>query len=439
MRKGLRHIYLLGLVLLGLLTSAPVFAGGFIRDAEIEKLLLDYATPIFLAAGLNPDNVGMGIIDDRRLNAFVAGGQNIFFHTGLILEADTPNVVIGVIAHEVGHIKGGHLARMPGAIAKARTPAVIATILGIGALVAGQGDAGLALITGGQQIAERSFLTYSRAQEAAADQVALQLLEATEQSPEGIIELMGDLADQEILSEVNQDPYARSHPMSRDRANAYEAGRERSAFREVKDSPQLQKRHDLAKAKIYGFLDHPSTTLRRYAEQNDLPARYAKSIAYHKRGLTDESLTLIDTLIAEQPNNPYFYELKGQVLFEAGRIPESSLPYAKSVALDPNEPLLLIGLAATKVALEKKTTAREAIKLLKQALRFDPDNTTAYFQLARAYSQIGEIARAELATAERFFLYGQTDKAKKHARRAAQQLKKGSPEWIRARDIAADI
>ncbi len=409
----------------------------FIRDAEIENLLLDYSKPIFLAAGLKPDEVHIGIINNKRLNAFVAGGKNMYFHTGLILEADTPNVVIGVIAHETGHIVGGHLARTGDALAKASRPMLLATILGVGALAAGQADAGMALITGGQQIAKGSFLSFSRAQEASADQIALRLLEKTEQSARGIRDMMDDLADQDALSGVHQDPYVRSHPLSRNRVNFLEQGMKASAFTDREDSPALQFRHDMAKAKIYGFLDHPGTTLRRYAKQNTLPARYARAIALYKNGETSRAVQLVDKLIAYQPTNPYFHELKGQILYEAGRLTESIAPYRQSVALAPDEPLLQIGLATSLLSLETKASAEEALSILKKALRMEEDNMTAYYQMATAHALLGDTGRAELATAERYYILGHQQKASTHARRAMKFLPANTPEWLKAQDIMA--
>lgn len=412
-------------------------AGGLIRDAEIEALLWDYAEPIFIAAGLNPDHVDIGIIDDKRLNAFVTGGKNIYFHTGLILEADHPNMVIGVIAHETGHITGGHLARSSEAMGKARTPILLGTLLGIGAIAAGQSDLGMGLMGLGQQAALGSYLSFSRAQEAAADQVALDLLQATGQSAEGILDMMNMLAGQEILSEVQQDPYIRSHPLSRDRVNFMQHGVDESKFSHVTDSPELQFRHDMAKAKIYGFLDHPGTTFRRYRRDDSLPAQYAKAIAYYKQGQTGLALTHIDRLIKTMPENPFFFELKGQVLYEAGKIAQSTLPYQKAVALAPDMQLIRLALATAKIALEKENEAQEAIRELKIVLRQEPENASAYYQMAIAYAQTGQPGRAELATAERFYLYGDKQKAKQHATRAMKILRTNSPEWLRAVDISS--
>lgn len=425
------------ILLLLLIISNRAHAGGFIRDAEIEKLLYDYAKPIFLAAGLKPENIGIGLIDDRSINAFVTGGQNIYFHTGLLLESETPNMVIGVIAHETGHITGGHLARMNEALEESMKPAILATILGIGAIAAGQGDAGMAILSGGSQIAERNFLAYNRAQEASADQAAVELLSATKQSPEGIRDLMDHLSDQEILSEVSQDPYVRSHPISRDRVNFYQNWLDNSPYADAKDDPDLVARHQLAQAKIYGFLDHPGNTKRRYANRNDTPALYALAIAFHKENRLEDAIAFTNELISRQEMNPYFHELRGQIYYEAGQ-PENALPaYRASLTLEPDEPLLMVGLATALIATEKKNNLQEAINILKTALQLDPENTTAFFQLSLAYGYMGDQGNAELATAERYFLYGNKPLAAKHAARASKILTKGSPPWLRARDIIA--
>jgi predicted Zn-dependent protease len=444
MRRMLQKFSIL--LVVGLM-ALPVVAharGGLVRDAEIELLLRDYSNPLFRAAGLDPSRVGISLINDRNLNAFVTNGQNIYVHTGLILEAEEPNMVIGVLAHEIGHITGGHLARGPEAAATAQGPALVATILGLGSILAGAGDLGLALITGGQQLAIRSYLTYSRGQEAAADNTALQLLEATGQSTEGIIGMMESLANQEILSEVYQDPYARSHPMSRDRVNAYRNGARNSPYNDVRDPDTLVFRHKMAQAKIYGFLDSPAATLRRYRTDNRRPGRYARSVAYFRQGLRNEALTELDSLIAEMPNNPWLHELKGQVYFETGLAPLGIAPYQKAVALRPNEPLLMIGLASCLLSkgaeggTANRAVNRQAIDHLRAALRLDPLNGAAYLQMSKGYGQLGETAMAQWALAEYYAAAGSPE-ARRHAQRAIKGLPKGSVEYIRAVDILSAV
>ena len=424
------------------ITAAQSFR--IIRDAEIEKLIDDYSRPLLKAANLAPDSVGLNIVGDPNLNAFVTNGQNIFIHTGLILEAEEPNMVIGVIAHEIGHITGGHLARGDEAISSTYRPAVIATILGLGSILAGAGDIGMALITGGQQIAYRSFLTYSRSQEAAADNTALQLLEATGQSAEGIIGMMDTLANQEILSERRRDPYAQSHPMSRDRVKAYQNGARSSPFKDARDPEALIFRHKMVQAKIYGFLDSPRTTLRRYSKQKSQPARYARAIAYFRQGSRNLALRELDSLIAEMPDNPWLHELKGQIYYETGLAEAGIEPYRKAIALAPDEALLLTGLASCQIGkaarggAEAKKYNEEAIKNLRKAVRLDRQGGTAYFQMSKAYGQLGQTAFAQWALAEYYAAVGSPE-ARQHAKRAIKGLSKGSVEYIRATDILSSI
>ncbi len=415
-------------------------AQGLIRDGEIESLLKDYSRPLFKAAGLVPERVGIGVINHRSLNAFVTNGQNIYIHTGLILEADEPNMVIGVIAHEIGHITGGHLARGSQARANAQVPALIGTILGLGSIIAGAGDVGMALITGSQQISLRNYLTYNRGQEAAADNTALDLLDLTEQSTSGIIDMMEELANQEILTETHQDPYVRSHPMSRDRVQAYREGAKKSAFKDARDSDELIFRHTMAQAKIYGFLDQPSVTLRRYRNDSSPQGRYARAIAHYRQGLRTQAIQLVDGLIAEMPDNPWLFELKGQIYYETGQAEKGIAPYQKSIELRPDEPLLLIGLASCQLGIGQNGDAhdrainQQALVNLRKALRLDPSNTTAYFQMSKGYGQLGQTALAQWALAEYYAALGSPE-AKRHAKRARQGLPKGSVEYIRAADI----
>ena len=439
----LRNCTLLGVLCLTLL-AFPAEAQRLVRDGEIEALMRDYSRPLFRAAGLDPARVGISLVNDRNLNAFVTNGQNIYVHTGLILEAEDPNMVIGVLAHEIGHITGGHLARGAEAAATAQRPALIATILGMGSILAGAGDLGLALITGGQQLAVRNYLTYSRGQEAAADNTALQLLEATEQSAEGIIGMMDTLANQEILSEVYQDPYARSHPMSRDRVKAYRNGARNSPFKDARDPEERVFRHKMAQAKIYGFLDSPSTTLRRYRNKDTQPARYARAIAYFKQGSRNKALSELRSLIQEMPDNPWLHELEGQVYYETGLAMRGIAPYRKAIALRPNEPLLLIGLASCLLDTgatggnANKAVNQEAIGFLRAALRLDPLNGPAYLQMSKGYGQLGETALAQWALAEYYAAAGRKE-ARRHAERAIKGLPKDSVEYIRTVDILSAI
>jgi predicted Zn-dependent protease len=414
-----------------------------IRDAEIEGLLRLYTRPIFKAAGINPKAVKVYVINDPRINAFVAGGQRIFVNTGLLLESDTPNETIGVLAHETGHIAGGHLARMGVEIDSANYTAIIGMLLGLatiaGGIAAGSSEAaqaGQGIMAGTKGLAQRNFLTYARGMEASADQAALKYLNATGQSAKGMITLFDKLARENLVVLANADPYVMSHPMPMDRIATLEQAAKESPYYNVKDSPALMLRHDLAKAKIIGYSGGPQAVMQRYpSSDQSMPARYARAIALFRKGDIKNALPVIDSLTAELPENPYFWELKGQALLENGRAAEAMAPVKKALELLPKNGLIQILAAQALIDTEKPANAKEAVKLLRQAQRSEGDTPQTYMLLARAYAQTGDIARAELATAESALLRGDKKLALEKAKSAQSRFKTGTPEWIRANDV----
>lgn len=423
--------------------SSPTKGLPLIRDAEIEGLLRLYTRPIFKAAGINPKAVKVYIINDPRINAFVAGGQRIFVNTGLLLESDTPNETIGVLAHETGHIAGGHLARMGVEIESANYTAIIGMLLGLatiaGGIAAGNAEAaqaGQGIMAGTQGLAQRNFLTYARGMEASADQAALRYLNATGQSAKGMIKLFDKLARENLVVLANADPYVMSHPMPMERISTLEESAKKSPYYETKDSPALSLRHDLAKAKIIGYSGGPQAVMQRYpTSDQSMPARYARAIALFRKGDIRNALPIIDGLIAELPQNPYFWELKGEALLENGRAAEALAPVRKALELLPKNGLIQILAAQALIDTEKPTNATEAVKLLRQAQRSEGDTPQTYMLLARAYAQTGDIARAELATAESALLRGDKKLALEKAKSAQGRFKTGTPEWIRANDV----
>lgn len=419
-----------------LLPLQQALALSLIRDAETEHIIREFSEPVFTAAGLNPEAVRTYIVNASSINAFVTGGQNVFMHTGTIQQAETPNEVIGVIAHETGHITGGHLSRTQEAVAAATAPAILGYLLGVGAIFAGAGDAGMALITGGQTLAQRSFLSYSRTQEAAADQAALTFLERTGQSGRGLVSFFDKLADQEALSSRSQDPYIRTHPLSRERISALENRVEASPFRNAEDPPEWQAKLDLVKAKLHGFLDRPQVTFRRYPESDQsVHARYARAIAHYKVPDIDRAVSEFDALIADYPDNPFFHEMKGQALFEAGRAAEAVEAYRAADRIRPNEPLIMVGLGQALLATESAANITEARAVLENATQRERDFPTAYRILAEAYAREGNPPMAALATSERYAAAGNIQEARQWAARAKRDLPEGSPAWRRADDI----
>jgi predicted Zn-dependent protease len=416
-----------------------------IRDAEIEQLLKEYSQPILRAAGLTQQNVQIVIVNHRAFNAFVADGRRIFINAGTIMEAETPNQVIGVLAHETGHIAGGHLSRLREQLASTSTAAIVAVLLGLGAMVAasraGNADAGqigMAALTAPQAMLNNSMLAYVRTQEDSADRAGVRYLNATGQSSKGMYETFKRLADQVLYTARGIDPYMQSHPMPADRVRALEGLAKSSPHWDKTDSPALQVRHDLARAKLYGFLDPRDGVGRRYPmSDNSLAARYARAIASYRFGNQQAALAQIDALIQAQPQNPYFQELKGQALLEAGRAAEAIAPLRRAAQASPNPALIQVMLGQALLATSNNAHAEEAITLLEAASRREPESPDAFAHMAVAYGRKGDLARADLASAQAAFLRGDLQTARALAARAKTRFPVGSPGWVRADDIAS--
>ena len=414
-----------------------------IRDAESEGLLRLYTRPIFKAAGINPKSVKVYIINDQRINAFVAGGQRIFVNTGLLMQSDTPNEVIGVLAHETGHIAGGHLTRMGVEIESASYTQIIGMLVGLAAIAGGiaagsaeAAQAGQGVMMGSQGLAQRNFLAYARGMEASADQAALRYLTATGQSARGMITLFEKLARQSIATLQNVDPYVMSHPMPMDRIRNLEEAAKKSKFYDAKDSPALVLRHELVQAKLLGFTGGPQAVMQRYpSSDQSMPARYARAIAMFRKGDIQNSLPIMESLTAELPENPYFWELKGQALLENGRAAEAVAPLEKALKLLPKNGLIQTMMAQALIDTGSPENSKRAVKLLRQAQQSEGQSTLTYKYLARAYAQSGDIPRAELATAEAALLQGDRKLAVEKAKSAQNLFKKGTPEWTRANDV----
>ena len=414
-----------------------------IRDAEIEGLLRLYSKPIFQAAGLNPSAVRVYIINNDKINAFVAGGQRLFIHTGLLTRTQTPNEVIGVLAHETGHIAGGHLARMGIELDRASVQSIIGALIGVAAVVggaaagqSGASQAGQGILIGSQGLAQRNLLSYQRGMEASADQAALKYLKATEQSPKGMLTLFQTLANESLASLENADPYLLSHPMPLERIRNLELDAQKSKFFDQEDSPQLLLRHQLMQAKLAGFMQSPQFVFQRYpSKDKSLPSRYARSIAMFRKGDTKNAIPLIDSLIQDVPEDPYFWELKGQALLEGGAPAKAIAPLRQANKLLPNSGLIQILYAQALIATENRANIRQALNLLTLAKKTERDSIEIYKYSALAYGFLNDVPRAELATAEAAMIQGDTALAAEKAKRVIGQFKHGTPEWIRANDI----
>ena len=407
-----------------------------LRDTEIEETLHQECDPVFIAAGLDPKTVKLILIGTKEINAQTTSGPTILVFTGLMEEAENPNQLIGVMAHETGHAAGGHIARSDEGMKSALRTFLITMGLGIAAAAAGRPDAGAALMYNANYFATLDYLGYSRIQESDADQAAVTYLERSGQSAKGLVDFFDKFRYEEVFDHAHQYPFFQSHPLSSDRIEALRVRAEKQKHFGAADSPETIERFNTMLAKIRGFMDPPFQTLTKYKESDpSFPARYARAIAYYKGGQTDKAIKAIDALIADKPDDPYLYELKGQVLFEDGKIKESEAPYRKAVELKPDAPLLRIYLGQTLESEDDKSKIDDAIANLKRSLDFENDNPDAWQFLARAYDQKGDAGMARLATAEQNYALGQLKDARVFAMRAREMLPKNTPQWRRATDI----
>jgi predicted Zn-dependent protease len=416
-----------------LAVAHPAFAENFIRDTEIEADIRTMVTPIWKAAGLEPSALHVYLIEDKQLNSFVAGGQNEFINTGLIMRAETPNQLLGVLAHETGHIAGGHLTRAQQAIRNASIEGIIAMVLGAAASVAGKSSAGL---LGAEGVAQRALMQYSVTQEASADQAALTFLDRSGQSARGLLQFFQILQGEELLSGARQDPYLRTHPLTAQRIEYVRDRAERSRYLDVPDTPANIEMLKRIKVKLGAFTSPPSSTLAAYPEQDQsVLARYARAIAYYRIPKLDKALPIIDGLIRDYPKDPYFRELKGQMLFENGRLAEATQPYEEAVRLAPAAPLLRIALAQIYVESNDPKVNKRAIAYLNDALRSEDKETNGWHMLATAYGRDNQMGMAALALAEEGLSAGKKKDATQQASRAKALLLKNSAAYNRAEEI----
>ncbi|MET0677954.1 MAG: M48 family metalloprotease [Bradyrhizobium sp.] len=417
-----------------------------LRDTETEQLLREYTRPILRAAGLEKQNIQMVIINQAVFNAFVADGRRIFVNYGAILQSETPNQIIGVMAHETGHLAGGHLAKMREQMAAAQTQMIIAMLLGAGAMVAGakggagngMTNAGAAMFSAPGEMIRRNLLSYVRQQEENADKAGVKFLNATGQSSRGMYETFKRFTEESMFAARGADPYVQSHPMPAQRVAALEELARSSPYWDKKDDPALQLRHDMVRAKISAFMERQDTVNRRYPMSNtSLPARYARAISTYLHGDLRSALAQIDSLIQQQPNNAYFYEVRGQALLEGGKPQEAIAPLRKAAQMSNNSPLIEMMLGQALVATNNNAYTDEAIAILRAAVARETEAPLGYMQLAMAYGRKGDYAQADLASAQAAFLRGDNKTARDLASRAKTRFAVGTPGWVKADDIVS--
>ncbi|HEX7877359.1 MAG TPA: M48 family metalloprotease [Sphingobium sp.] len=419
------------------LLARPAAAQQILRDAETEAFMADMSGPLVSAAGMEPRNVQVLLINDREINAFVAGGQYVWVHSGLIAATDNVNQLQGVVAHELGHIEGGHVIRSAEGMKAATGITLLSLVLGAAAIAAGGAEAGMGILGMGQQAAMGKFLAFSRAQESSADLAGARYLSKAGLSGKGSLEFFKKLQNQEYRLAIPQDDsYARTHPLSGERINVLREVYQVDPSWAKPVDPKLEGRFERIKAKLVGFVSEPTQTLIKYPESDrSIPAHYARAYAWHKSAYPDKALSEVDALLVAAPHDPYFLELKGQVLLESGKPADAIPPLREAVRLT-NQPLIATLLGHALIATENDAHFAEAEQVLRKAVARDRENPFAWYQLGVVYERRGDTARAALATAERYSMMGEEQMALRSADAAMQGLKPGTVDYLRAQDIA---
>lgn len=417
----------------------PAVAQSILRDAETEALLMDMSRPLFEAAGLSPANAKVVLVNDSSINAFVAGGQIVYIHTGLLDAADTANEVQGVIAHEIGHIVGGHAVfQNDGGYVNI---SILSLLLGVAAIAAGSGDAGAGILAAGQRAAMGKYLAFSRIQESSADAAGVRLLGSAGITGRGMLSFFDKLTAQMhqygyYASSPEVDPFAQTHPMSADRVQTLTADLHQSPSWGKPLNADVERRFKRVQAKLRGYVNEPEKTLRIYPPSDQsIAAHYARAYAYHKSGYPDQAAAETTALVKTAPDDPYFLELEGQILLESGKPLDALGPLREATRRSNSQPLIATTFGHALIATENKANLEEAERVLRTAVARDRENPFAWFNLGSVYERKGDEPRTALATAERASMTGDVRTALLSARRAMGGLPEGSADWVRAQDI----
>lgn len=422
------------------LAAQPVAAQSVLRDAETEDFFKQLSKPLEDAAGLDPRSVTVGLVGDKSINAFATEGQRVFLNSGTLIQADNVNQIQGIVAHELGHVAGGHSMRIGEGAAMAGGISILSLVLGAAALAMGAGDAGMGIMMAGQQAATGKFLAFSRVIESSTDQAGASYLEKAGITGKGMIEFFNKLSGEMYrygYSLKDVDAYQQTHPLSQERVETLRNVLEKSPSWNKPVDPVLNARFLRVKAKLIGYMEEPARTLQLYPETDkSIPAHYARAYAYHKQAFPDKATAETDALLAAAPNDPYYNELKGQILLESGKVKEAVAPLRLAVRMAPNQPLIASLLGSALIGTEDKANFAEAQVILKNAIAQDNSNPFAWYQLGVIYDRLGDQPRAALASAERYNLMGVAPQALSNARMAMNGLSRGTPDWLRAQDIA---
>lgn len=431
--------HLIAFVLATVLVAQPALAQSILRDAETETLFHDMSLPMIKAAGLDPNNVRVVVVNDQEINAFATQGQDVYLNAGLIMAAKNANEVQGVIAHELGHVAAGDVLRGSEGAKKATGIMLLSMLLGAVAVAVGGSEAGAGIFALGQQAALGKFIAFTRTQEAGADESARRFLRGAGISGKGMIGFFKTLQNQEYRLRLNtsDDGFGNDHPVTSDRIAVLMEGLPNDPAWNTPTPPDIETRFQRVKAKLTGFILDPKDTLYKFPlSDNSVPAHLARAYAYHRGAYPERAIYEADALLATAPHDPYFLEIKGQILLESGK-PKDAIPILReAVDRTQYQPLIAALFGHALIESGDKANYAEAKTVLKSAIQRDRENPFAWYQLGVIYTQEGDQARASLASAERSVLEAQYGAAMRNAEMAMKGLPAGSADYLRAQDIA---
>jgi len=408
-----------------------------LRDTETEQLFHDMSLPLIQAGGLDPNSVKVVLLNDPEINAFVAQGQTVYVQSGLIQAADNVNQVQGVVAHELGHVIAGDSIRSESGQHQAVGITILSLVLGAAAMAAGAGDAGMGIMMAGQRAALGELLAFTRGQESTADATGARLLSKAGITGKGMLDFFNKLQNQEYrLAIYDKDSFDRDHPLSSERIQALQQKLQSDPSWNKPVDPKLEARFERVKAKLLGYVNPRQAVLRYPESDQSVPAHYARAYAYHLSGYPDKAEAEANALLAIDAHDPYFLELKGQILLEDGKPKDAVAPLREATERSGNAPMIAAMLGHALVETNEPQNFQEAKEILKVAVNRDNDDPFAWYQLGIIYDHEGDLARASLATAERNNLEGNPKLALASAQMAMKGIPPGTPDYLRAQDIA---
>ena len=413
----------------------PVWAASLINDTETERVITELIEPLAAAANIPDGRLRVHIINDNEFNAFVMGGEDVYVYTGLLTQIKSPDALQAVIAHELGHTLGGHMAQMADRMNAEMTRTMLIQALGIGLMaVGGDPSLGAGVLAGSSGIAQQSMLAFTRDEERIADDMGLKLMIRAKLDPNGFIQVFEQMGHMTGALESRINPNRINHPLTAERLSNVRAQMEKiERGYQPQNAPTNNQRaeYELVRAKLIGYLDSAENVATAYPNSDTSDAAlYARAIARMRVGNLDDARIGTLTLISHNPQNPYFYELLGDIEYQLGHYDDSVDAYEKSLELTENAPQIETALALVLTERNKPDDRARAIEMCKRALLAEPMPLT-YWVLARAYDD----GRADWARAEYYHMIGNDKKAREYARRAQKSLRPNTPEYIKSGDI----